>query len=160
MCGKPNGTLWIGASRENVLQSGGASQSSGAPGRKPSKIRAAWEEKLQKPSSLRSRLEEMRESRRDSGRTRESSTREQSSCWEIITTTVHTFLLVSFWMNKGTKWTSTKQDKKISRAAVVGSQFCLEFVQVRFSGGCNIYQNTNQRFTRGLWIISTLFSYV
>lgn len=38
--------------------------------------------------------------------------REQSSCWKIITTIIHTFLLVSFWMNKGTKWTSTKQNKK------------------------------------------------
>lgn len=84
MCGKPNGTLWIGASRENVLQSGGASQSSGAPWRKRSKIRAAWEEKLQKPGSLRSRLEEMRESRRDSGRTRESSTGSRAAAGRLL----------------------------------------------------------------------------
>lgn len=34
-----------------------------------------------------------------------------------------------------TKWTSIKQNKEISQAAVVRSQSCLEFVQVGFSGG-------------------------
>lgn len=96
------------------------------------KIRAASKEKLQKASWLKSRRTVNRrkrgarwmswESRGDLGESRESSCREPSSCWKIITTIIHTLILVSLWMNKGAKWTSkTQQVQKKERKNTTNS---------------------------------------